>query len=50
MTTSTSWAVELAGFGKSYRTGWTGGTVHAVQALTLNVATGQVLGLLGPNG
>lgn len=45
-----SWAVELAGFGKSYRAGWTGGRATAVHALTLKVAPGQVLGLLGPNG
>ena len=45
-----SWAVELAGFGKSYRAGWTGGRTTAVHALTLKVAPGQVLGLLGPNG
>jgi len=45
-----AWAVELAGFAKSYRTGWTGGRVHAVYPLTLRLAPGQVLGLLGPNG
>ncbi len=43
-------AVELAGFSKSYRTGWTGGRLHAVRGLTLALAPGQVLGLLGPNG
>ncbi len=47
---SDSWAVELAGFGKSYRRSWSGPTTHAVQDLTLKVAPGQVLGLLGPNG
>ena len=44
------WAVELAGFAKSYRLGWTGGRVHAVRPLTLQLAPGRVLGLLGPNG
>ena len=48
--TSDTWAVELTGFAKSYRTGWTGGRIHAVHALTLRLAPGQVLGLLGPNG
>ena len=43
-------AVELRGFGKSYRLGWSGGLVHAVQALSLRLGPGQVLGLLGPNG
>lgn len=43
-------AVELAGFAKSYRHGWTGGRIHAVHTLTLRLAPGQVLGLLGPNG
>lgn len=49
-TVADTWAIELAGFGKSYRTGWTGGRIHAVQALSLQLAPGQVLGLLGPNG
>jgi len=43
-------AVELRGFAKSYRTGWTGGAVSAVQALSLRLAPGEVLGLFGPNG
>lgn len=43
-------AVELRAFTKSYRAGWTGGRVHAVQALSLRLQPGQVLGLLGPNG
>lgn len=43
-------AIELRGFGKSYRTGWTGGLIHAVRSLSLRLAPGQVLGLLGPNG
>jgi ABC-2 type transport system ATP-binding protein len=45
-----AWAVELDGFTKSYRTGWTGGRIHAVRGLALRLAPGQVLGLLGPNG
>ena len=48
--TTGNWAIELAGFAKSYRSDWRGGRVHAVQALTLRLAPGQVLGLLGPNG
>lgn len=44
------WAVELAAFAKSFPTGWTGGRLHAVRPLTLQLAPGQVLGLLGPNG
>ncbi len=43
-------AVELHGFAKSYRLGWLGGRIQAVQALTLRLEAGQVLGLLGPNG
>ncbi len=46
----TPWAVELVGFGKSYRTGWIGSQMAAVRSLTLRLAPGQVLGLLGPNG
>lgn len=45
-----AWAVDFAGFAKSYRTGWTGGCIHAVLPLTLRLAPGRVLGLLGPNG
>ncbi len=45
-----TWAVELAGFAKSYATGWTGGRLHAVRPFDLRLARGQVLGLLGPNG
>lgn len=44
------WAVELAGFAKSYPTGWTGRRIVAVHPLSLQLAPGQVLGLLGPNG
>lgn len=44
------WAVELDGLAKSYATGWTGRGVPVVADLTLKVAPGQVLGLLGPNG
>jgi ABC-type multidrug transport system ATPase subunit len=44
------WAVELAGFAKSYPAGWTGRRVVAVHPLSLQLAPGQVLGLLGPNG
>ena len=50
MNATDTWAIELAGFAKSYRTGWMGGRVHAVHSLTLRLAPGQVLGLLGPNG
>ncbi len=44
------WAVEFADFSKSYRPGWSGGRVHAVQSFSLRLAPGQVLGLFGPNG
>ena len=44
------WAIELVGFAKSYRPGWTRPRVHAVRPLTLRLAPGRVLGLLGPNG
>jgi ABC-type multidrug transport system ATPase subunit len=44
------WGVELTGFTKSYPAGWTGRRVAAVQTLSLQLAAGQVLGLLGPNG
>ena len=50
MSDGTPWAVELAGFAKSFPTGWTGGRVNVVRGLTLQLAPGQVLGLLGPNG
>lgn len=43
-------AIELRAFSKSYRQGWNGRQVHAVQSLSLRLAPGQVLGLLGPNG
>lgn len=43
-------AVELRGFAKSYRIGWLGGRIPAVEGLTLRLEAGQVLGLLGPNG
>ncbi len=49
-TVTETWAVELRGFAKSYRLGWTGGRVHAVQSLSLRLSPGRVLGLLGPNG
>jgi ABC-type multidrug transport system ATPase subunit len=44
------WAVELDNFGKSYATGWTGGRRPALQAVSLRLARGEVLGVLGPNG
>ena len=44
------WAVELAGFAKSYPDGWTGRRIVAVHPLSLQLAPGRVLGLLGPNG
>jgi len=44
------WAIELIGFAKGYRAGWWGRPLPAVQALSLRLAPGQVLGLLGPNG
>jgi len=43
-------AVALVGFGKSYRWGWWGARIRAVESITLRLESGQVLGLLGPNG
>jgi len=48
--TATTWAVELTDFAKSYRPGWGGARIAAVHSLSLQLAPGQVLGLLGPNG
>lgn len=50
LTAETPWAVELIGFGKSYRAGWSGNRTQAVNSLNLRLPAGQVLGLLGPNG
>ena len=44
------WAVELDGFSKIYRPGWSGRCIHAVRSITLRLPPGQILGLLGPNG
>lgn len=44
------WAIELRDFAKSYRAGWTGRPVAAVEKISLRLAPGQVLGLFGPNG
>jgi ABC-type multidrug transport system ATPase subunit len=43
-------AVALLGFAKSYRSGWWGARIRAVESLTLRLEAGQVLGVLGPNG
>lgn len=50
MLTPARWAVELDAFGKSYAGGWAGPARVAVHAISLQLAPGQVLGLLGPNG
>lgn len=50
MSEAATWAVELDDFAKSYRRSWTGQRACAVQAVSLRLAPGQVLGLLGPNG
>ena len=50
MATEAAWAVELAGFDKSYSGDGGRARVFAVQGLSLRAARGQVLGLLGPNG
>ncbi|AOS45508.1 putative ABC transporter ATP-binding protein YxlF [Lacunisphaera limnophila] len=45
------WAVELDGFSKRHAAGrGPGERVMAVEGLTLKLAPGQILGLLGPNG
>lgn len=50
MSGSHEWAVELAAFGKSYASGWTGSKHWAAQDISLRLEAGQVLGLCGPNG
>lgn len=45
-----SCAVALRGFGMSYRSGWWGTKIRAVESVSLQLESGQVLGLLGPNG
>jgi ABC-type multidrug transport system ATPase subunit len=45
-----SWALELEGLAKSYRSGLMGPRFDALHPLTLRLDRGQVLGLLGPNG
>jgi ABC-type multidrug transport system ATPase subunit len=44
------WAIELIGFGKSYRPHWGRPPRIAVHGISWRLARGQVLGLLGPNG
>lgn len=44
------WAVELDGFAKTYRAGWSGRGIAAVAGVSLRLGHGQILGLLGPNG
>jgi ABC-type multidrug transport system ATPase subunit len=44
------WAVKLDGFAKTYCSGWSGRGIVAVEGVSLQLARGQVLGLLGPNG
>ncbi len=43
-------AVALEDFAKTYPAGWTGRPVAAVAGLSLRLAPGRILGLLGPNG
>ena len=50
MLTDDPWAVELDGFGKTYRSTWSGRGTVAVEGVSLKLGRGQVLGLLGPNG
>jgi ABC-type multidrug transport system ATPase subunit len=44
------WVVELDGFAKTYRTGWSGRGTAAVAGISLRLGRGEILGLLGPNG
>ncbi|MFZ5493832.1 MAG: ABC transporter ATP-binding protein [Verrucomicrobiota bacterium] len=44
------WAVELDGFAKAYATGWGARASPVIEGVTLKLAQGLVLGLLGPNG
>ncbi len=43
-------AVSIRKLNKVFKTGWGGKPVHAVRDLTLEVAPGEVYGLIGPNG
>jgi ABC-2 type transport system ATP-binding protein len=43
-------AIEIRGLGKTFRRFWGGRGVRALHDLTLEVAAGEIFGLLGPNG
>ncbi len=47
---STHAAITTAGLAKTYRVGFWGRRVLALQETTLSIAAGQIYGLLGPNG
>lgn len=50
MDVASQWAVEVEGFTKRYRRGWSADSVAAVENISFRVAAGTVLGIFGPNG
>ncbi len=42
--------ISVQALGKTYRNGWFGRRVHALNGVSFDVGRGEVFGLLGPNG